>query len=48
MISHLYSEMDGEDDIPIKALTEIETEGCFPTLYVLTVYEKGNTFLESI
>ena len=46
MIPHLYSEMDGEDDIPIKALTEIETEGCFPTLYVLTVYEKGTLSLK--
>ena len=38
--------MDIEDDLPIKALTEIETEGCCPTLYVLTVYDKGTLALK--
>ena len=38
--------MGSEDDLPIKALTEIETEGCCPTLYVLTVYDKGTLTLK--
>ena len=38
--------MDGEDDIQIKTLTKLETEGSFSTLYVLTVYEKGTLALK--
>lgn len=38
--------MDSEDELQIKTLTKIETEGSFPTLYVLTVYEKGTLALK--
>ena len=42
----LYSVMDSEDDVQMKTLTKLETEGSFPTLYVLTVYEKGTLALK--
>ena len=38
--------MDGEDDVPVETLTKLETEGSFPNLYVLTVYEKGTLTLK--
>jgi len=38
--------MDGENDLPIKTLTKLETEGSFPTLYVLTLYDKGTLTLK--
>lgn len=38
--------MDDEDDLPTKTLTKLETEGCFPTLYVLTAYENGTLSLK--
>ena len=38
--------MDNEDELQIKTLAKLETEGSFPTLYVLTVYEKGTLALK--
>lgn len=37
----MYSVMDSENDLPIKTLTKLETEGYFSTLYVLTMYQTG-------